>query len=131
MFQECSSLIELNISNFNTKNVNEMSSMFEGCSSLKKLNASNFNANNNELDICGMFKNCSSLTELDLSNFNTNKFANMNQMFYGCSSLKELKYNFKVTDSMFMTFAHCPNELILKILNEYKDIRKESLVDPY
>ena len=36
MFFGCSSLRELNFSNFNTNNVNNMDSMFYGCSSLIK-----------------------------------------------------------------------------------------------
>ena len=32
MFEECSSVKELNISNFNTNNVANMKSMFTGCS---------------------------------------------------------------------------------------------------
>ena len=46
MFCGCSSLKELNLSNFNTNNVNNMSGMFSGCSSLEELNLSNFNTNN-------------------------------------------------------------------------------------
>ena len=46
MFYNCSSLKGLNLSNFNTNNVDNMSNMFYGCSSLKELNASNFNTNN-------------------------------------------------------------------------------------
>ena len=42
MFYECSSLKELNISNFNTNKVNDMSYMFNEYSSLKELNLSNF-----------------------------------------------------------------------------------------
>ena len=38
MFYECSSLKELNLSNFNTNNVTNMSHMFYGCSSLKEIN---------------------------------------------------------------------------------------------
>ena len=37
MFSRCLSLEELNMSNFNTNNVTNMSGMFE-CSSLKELN---------------------------------------------------------------------------------------------
>ena len=61
MFLNCSSLIELNLPNFNTENVTEMS---------------------------GMFKGCSSLTKLDISNFSTQKVKNMGGMFSGCKSLK-------------------------------------------
>ena len=43
MFRNCSSLKELNLSNFNTNNVNYMNGMFRGCSLLKELNLSIFN----------------------------------------------------------------------------------------
>ena len=46
MFYGCSSLKELNLNNFNTDNVTDMTHMFSGCSSLKKLNINNFNTNN-------------------------------------------------------------------------------------
>ena len=46
MFYRCSSLKELNLSNFNTNNVTNMEYMFSECSSLKDLNLSNFNTNN-------------------------------------------------------------------------------------
>ena len=46
MFNGCSSLKELNLSNFNTNKVIDMSSMFSRCSSLKKLNLNNFNTDN-------------------------------------------------------------------------------------
>ena len=61
-----------------------MSYMFSGCSSLKELNLSNFNTNN-VINMYGMFKGCSSLKELNISNFNTNNVTNMEGMFYGCS----------------------------------------------
>ena len=49
---------ELNLSNFNTSNVNDMRSMFYGFSSLKELNLSNFNTNN--VNYYGfMFSECS------------------------------------------------------------------------
>ena len=43
MFYNFSLLEELNISNFNTKNITNMSVMFYGCLSLKKIDFSNFN----------------------------------------------------------------------------------------
>ena len=61
-----------------------MGYMFYGCSSLKKLNISNFNTNN-VTDMSGMFSGCSSLKELNLSNFNTNNVTYMRHMFSGCS----------------------------------------------
>jgi len=43
MFNGCSSLKDINLSNFNTQNVINMNAMFERCSSLKEINLSNFN----------------------------------------------------------------------------------------
>ena len=62
--------------------------MFQGCSSLKNINLSNFNTNNVTNMGC-MFDRCSSLTNIDLSNFNTNKVTNMSCMFYKCKSLNK------------------------------------------
>ena len=39
MFFGCSSLTKIDLSNFNTQNINDLNSMFEGCSSLLKENA--------------------------------------------------------------------------------------------
>ena len=58
--------------------------MFCGCSSLKELNISNFNTNN-VTNMQYMFSGCSSLKELNLSNFNTINVTYMGCMFYGCS----------------------------------------------
>ena len=58
MFSECSSLAELNLDNFNSNNVTNMSYMFVGCSSLKELNLNNFNSNN-VTNMNGMFSGCS------------------------------------------------------------------------
>ena len=41
MFDSCESLKKLNLSSFNTQNVNNMSFMFYGCNSLIKLNLIN------------------------------------------------------------------------------------------
>ena len=67
MFNECSLLSSINLSNFNTNNVTDMSSMFKGCSSLNSINLSNFNTNN-VTKMYGMFRCCSSLESIDLSN---------------------------------------------------------------
>ena len=58
--------------------------MFCRCSSLKEINLSNFNTNN-VIDMSLMFYECSSLKEINLSNFNTNNVTNMYGSFHGCS----------------------------------------------
>ena len=66
--------------------------MFSNCSSLKELDLSNFNTNK-VTDMSYMFYNCSSLKKLDISNFNTNKVKVVSYMFYECSSLKDLIFS--------------------------------------
>ena len=63
-----------------------MSDMFSWCSSLININLSNFNTNN-VTDMSWMFGRCLSLTNINLSNFNTNNVNNMWGMFYGCEKL--------------------------------------------
>ena len=46
MFWGCSSLEELNLSNFRANKISNMRAMFSGCSSLKESNLSKFNTNN-------------------------------------------------------------------------------------
>ena len=60
MFGNCNSLINLNLSNFNTQNVINMSEMFRYCYSLKNLDVSNFNTQNVKV-MNWMFKYCYSL----------------------------------------------------------------------
>ena len=70
----------------NTANVEFMNYMFNGCSALKSLDLTNFNtAKVTYMDY--MFNGCSALTSLDLTNFNTAKVTHMNNMFEGCSAL--------------------------------------------
>ena len=88
MFGECCSLISINLSNFNTQNVTNMDCMFGYCKSLINIDLSNFNTKN-VTNMQGMFAGCKSLKNLNLSNFNTQNVTDMNEMFDGCKSLKK------------------------------------------
>ena len=89
MFFDCSSLTNINLSNFNTQNITNMCFMFYNCSSLTNIDLSNFNTQN-VTDTSDMFYFCSSLTNIDLLNFNTENVTNMNSMFSNCSSLTNI-----------------------------------------
>ena len=92
MFYECSSLKEINLSNFNTIKVTNMRYMFAFCSSLKEINLSNFNTYN-VTNMSLMFFKCSSLKELNISSFVINDKTNMRDIFYGChDELKKMKF---------------------------------------
>ena len=107
MFGVCPSLISLDLSNFNTSKVTNMSNMFFECSSLTSLDLSGFNTSK-VTNMYRMFEGCSSLISLDLSNFNTSNVTSMESMFEGCSSLTSIglnKFNTsKVTDMSRMFF---------------------------
>ena len=64
-----------------------MERMFWGCSSLEEINLSNFNTNN-VTNMGGLFYKCFSLKELNISNFNTNNVTNMDLMFFFMNRIK-------------------------------------------
>ena len=112
MFYNCSTLTSLNLSKFNTAKVTDMSSMFEDCTKLASLDFSNFNTEK-VMYMSNMFYNCSALTSLDLRKFNTAKVTEMNNMFYNCSALTTIFASDKfvtdlVTSSVDM-FSGCKN----------------------
>ncbi len=108
MFYYCSSLMSLDLSNFDTSNVTSMRLMFCGCSSLSSLDMNNFNTEN-VIDMGFMFSDCSGLTSLDMSNFNTENVTNMYSMFSGCSGLTSLDMSdfntMNVTDMLYMFYG--------------------------
>ena len=57
--------------------------MFNYCSSLKELNISNFNTNKVK-DMENMFSDCSSLENLNIYYFNMDALTKKTDMFYGC-----------------------------------------------
>ena len=104
MFYGCNLLTKINLSNFNTQNVNDMKKMFKGCKALTHLNLSNFTTFN-VLDMSGMFRECESLKKIDLSNFITQNVTDMNEMFYGCKSLTKINLsNFKTQNVKYMSW---------------------------
>ena len=109
MFKNCKKLSSLNLSeSFNTVNVTNMSSMFYGCSQLSSLDLSNFNTEKVKY-MPAMFYGCNKLSSLTLSNFNTAKVTNMSCMFYKCQKLPSLDLsNFntaKVKDMSYMFYG--------------------------
>ena len=105
--------------------------MFFGCSSLKELNLSNFNTNK-VTDMRSMFSDCSSLEELDISNFNTNHVEVMEWMFFRCSSLKELNLpNFNNDTDMLYMFNGCSEQLRNKIRTQYKNLNECAFYEYY
>ena len=66
-----------------------MNNLFDNCISLEELDLSNFDTGDTEY-MSYMFNNCTSLTSLNVKGFNTRKVKEMERMFYACSSLEYL-----------------------------------------
>ena len=85
MFEGCSRLTSLDLSNFKTKNVKNMSVMFDGCQNLTSLNLSNFKTENVQ-NMSYMFYECNSLQTIYCNN--TWTCSNSQYMFNNCTSLQ-------------------------------------------
>ena len=119
MFDGCSALTSLDVSNFNTAKVFDMNFMFNGCMSLTSLDVSNFNTDK-VAEMYGMFSKCSSLTSLDVTSFNTENVAEMSYMFNDCSSLTSLNLsNFDTGKVKYMwaMFDGCTSLTSLDVSN--------------
>ena len=87
MFNNCSSLKEINFISLETDKVINMSAMFQLCSELEYIDLSNFNTSN-VTDMGWMFNVCHKLKEIKgINNFNTIKATNMRAMFQECKEL--------------------------------------------
>ena len=117
--QKIKNILEIDLSNFDTSEVTNMSNMFYGMSNLTTLNVSHFNTSK-VTDMSLMFHDVRNLTSLNLSNFDTSKVTDMHNMFYGMSNLTTLNLsNFdtsKVT-SMGLMFYGMSNVPALDLSN--------------
>lgn len=113
---ERSLLIEIDLSRINTSNVKNMSRMFYGCNYLRKINFERFNTSKVTY-MSKMFSGCYRLEKLDLSSFNTSKVKDMSAMFDGCSGLKgELNLsNFDTSNVIDMNSMFSECEDLIKI----------------
>ena len=89
-FYKMNSLQSLNLNSFNTNKTTDMTGMFAYVNSLKKLDLTNFNTSK-VTNMSAMFHSMSNLDELKISSFNTENVANMNGMFYGASKIASLE----------------------------------------
>ena len=109
MLYQCSSLINIDSSYLNSQKVKNMRYAFCNCSSLINIDLTHFNTQNVE-DMCGMFSGCEVLADINLSFFNTQNVKIMNHMFSFCSSLIDVDlscFNFNNVKFMCYMFYKC------------------------
>jgi surface protein len=89
-FYDCKKLASLNgINNLNIDNVKNMYYLFYNCSSLTQLDLSNWDTKN-VTNMGYMFNGCTSLVQLDISNWDTSNTSSLAYFFNSCSSLNKV-----------------------------------------
>ena len=109
MFYDCGSLTSLDLSSFDTSKVTSMNAMFSSCYELKTLNLSGLNTSN-VTDMSFMFFDCNSLSSLNFKGLNTSNVTDMSFMFWCCYNLKNLdlsSLNLSKVVNMSDMFANC------------------------
>lgn len=100
MFYECDNIVDIDMSNCDTQYVTDMSFMFYGCNNLTKLNLCSMNTISVK-DTRAMFSGCNKLTNLYFSPyFNNKNNTSMEQMFFNCENLTELKLEYFHTENV-------------------------------
>ena len=89
MFVGLYSCTSLDLSTFDTRNVTSMYQMFAQSRGLLNLNLANFNTSK-VTDMSGMFSATEKLTNLDVRHFNTENVTNMSYMFHYMTKLTTL-----------------------------------------
>ena len=122
MFYNCSELINLNLSNFDTSSCVSFHSMFYGCNKLVSLDISNFDASKS-FYLIDMFYNCSNLQYINFQNFIEYENSNFTNIFYDvpdnivyCSNHEENMPNIiEKLKTKSCVFNDCSNNWKLKI----------------
>ena len=115
VFNNCAELTQLDLSNWDTRNIQYMIGTFDGCDKLTEINCSTWNTSKiynmqvafyyckslqtlpvrdwdtrSVMYMDKAFAYCESLTNLDVSKWDTSKVVEMTNVFYHCSSLTTL-----------------------------------------
>ena len=117
MFYGCNSITSIDLSNTEAFLVNNMEYMFYGCNSLKELNFNTW-ITSSVSNIKSMFYNCFSLISLDLRNFDTSLVTDMKELFYNCIQLTSINldnFDTHYVNDMESMFYGCISLLSLNL----------------
>lgn len=122
-FSHCELLTSIDVSKWNTSKVTDMASMFSSCGTLRSIDVSKWNTSN-VTDISGMFFGCGLLHSVDITGWDTSKVTSMDRMFFNCSSLTTITgvLDFKNCTEYYGTFFGCNNLTSVKVKNLPVDI---------
>ena len=113
MFRYCTNIVKIDLSRFDSSNVENMNYMFGKCFELKEINMSNLNTEK-VTDMGYMFHKCKNLEKIILTpSFTTKNVKNMAFMFHFCTKLPNITFpNSFITDNvtnMYAMFGKCNN----------------------
>lgn len=109
----------LDTSNWDTSSVINMESMFAGATKVASLEVSNWDTSQ-VIYMGHMFSNTSSLTSLDVSSWDTSQVIDMSSMFSGASNLTSLdtsNWNTRQVTDMAYMFNYTPSLTTLNVAN--------------
>ncbi len=112
MFGNCIGLTTIDISNFDTSNVEQMAYMFMSASKLQSITFPRQMNTSKLTTIIEIFAGCESLLNLDLNNWNTENVENMKNAFLNCKALTTIKlesWNTGKVTTMSKMFQGCEN----------------------
>ena len=121
LFQNCSDLISLDLSEYDTAGYTSMAGMFNGCHRLKEIIGMDKFKTIKVKNMVAMFQECNEIECLNLSSFNTSNTTNMGWMFYKCYKLKEIiginNFDTSKVNNMRAMFAKCSEMIYLDLSN--------------
>lgn len=120
MFNYFTKMIDLDLLDFDTSEVEDMGYMFYGMNSLTNLNIAHFNTSKVK-NMNSMFANLSAINQLDLSHFDTSNVENMEHMFDsfkgGANTLNISNFNTSKVKNMSGMFAFVTGIQSLNLAN--------------
>ena len=90
-FDRNQNLIEVDLSNFDLSNFNNLRCLFRSCHKLKKIEGINKSKKEKPHSMMEMFKGCNELEYLNLTNMDTSNVNDMRELFKGCYKLKKIE----------------------------------------
>ena len=122
LFYKCTSLKELNIYNADKYyDEKEIKIIQDSYPLLAELNISNFNTSK-VTDMSFLFDSCYSLKKFHIINFDTSKVKEMNRIFFDCKELIDVNLSKFVMNpgiSAFKAFSGCSEQMIAKIKDRF------------
>ena len=112
LFAECHNLININFGNsFKENKIKSVNYMFYSCLNLEQIDLAKFNTKNVE-NFESMFETCEKMTSIDVSSMDTSNAKKISKMFAGMTNLKKIDlttFNTSNLEELDSLFFSCKN----------------------